>query len=318
MRIPAEHVSFLQKYYPFTENKQFLVDYFKKDWSQIRSQAAYLGIKRLVQYKRSPEAIEKSRLFHLGRKRSAETCLKISLSMKGKKPWITGKHHSENTKRKIGSANKGKTSWIKEKKRSDEFRHKISIASKGRTHSWETKQKLSILNRKERKNLGSHKSDIIKAYQDGYNASTIGALYKVSGSTILRRLKKWGEEIKPTQCRGYLFETNDGHFVRSRAEKLIDDKLFSLGVEHILEKKIAGKRYKCDWYLPDFDIYIEYWGLCGRKFYDKRKEKKIKIYRDNKLNLLSLYPNKTDKLERKLIPLLTTRKERDFRLTDFL
>ena len=309
MRIPPEHISFLRTYYPMTEERQFMMDYLKKDWKQIQSQAAYLGIKRFVKYKRTPESIEKSRLFHLGRKRPAETGLKISLKMKGKKPWITGKHHSEETKRKIGIANKGKIPWTKGRKRSAEFKRKISITSKGRKHSWKTRQRLSLLHKKELKNLEIYKDRIIKAYKEGYSANKIGINYGVHGNTIIRRLRKWGEEINNSKFNGHFFQAKDGHFLRSRAEKLIDDKLNSLGIKHIVEKKIAHSRYKCDWYLPAFDIYIEYWGLSGKESYDKRKDKKIRIYKNNGLKLISLYPYKTDKLERKLIPLLRLRNE---------
>ncbi|MBU0628278.1 MAG: hypothetical protein KKC75_03755 [Nanoarchaeota archaeon] len=318
MRIPPEHISFLKKYYPMTKDRQFLVDHLKRDWKQIASQAAYLGIRRFVKYKRMPEAIEKSRLFHLGRKRSRETCLKISLKMRCKKPWITGKHHSEETKRKIGIANKGKIPWITGRKMPAEVRHKISIAGKGRKHSWETRKILSILRKKERKNLEIYKDHMIRAYKEGYSANKIGVNYGVHGNTIIRRLRKWGESINNSKFNGHLFQAKDGHFLRSRAEKLIDDKLNSLGVGHIVEKKIANSRYKCDWYLPDFDVYIEYWGLSGKESYDKRKDKKIRIYKNNGLKLISLYPNKTDKLERKLIPILELKKVKNIQLTDFL
>ncbi|MBD3213422.1 MAG: hypothetical protein GF311_12515 [Candidatus Lokiarchaeota archaeon] len=42
-----------------------------------------------------------------------------------------------------------------------------------------------------------------------------------------------------------------------------------------------------DWYLSEFDIYIEYWGYFG-KDYMERKEKKIDLYEKGKLKLISI------------------------------
>jgi len=85
------------------------------------------------------------------------------------------------------------------------------------------------------------------------------------------------------------FKTLDGHIVRSKGELIIDNYLYILGFNHIYEKKIKilKNQVKCDWYLPDYDIYIEYWGFHGKK-YLKRKKEKIKLYKKAKLNLISI------------------------------
>ena len=44
---------------------------------------------------------------------------------------------------------------------------------------------------------------------------------------------------------------------------------------------------KYDWYLPEIDVYIEYWGYFG-KDYMKRKEEKLDLYRKGKLKLISI------------------------------
>ncbi len=85
------------------------------------------------------------------------------------------------------------------------------------------------------------------------------------------------------------FKCLDGHIVRSKGELIIDNFLHNNQIQHEYEKtiKVRGKPIKCDWYLPKLDIYIEYWGYFGKE-YMKRKEEKLKLYKQGKLTLLSI------------------------------
>ncbi len=99
----------------------------------------------------------------------------------------------------------------------------------------------------------------------------------------------------------------DGHLVRSKGELIIDNYLFFLGISHVYEKVIIlrGNNVKCDWFLPKFNLYIEYWGYSGEK-YNKRKEEKLKLYHKEKIRLISIenwmfydiYTNINRKLEK--------------------
>ncbi|TFG23093.1 MAG: hypothetical protein EU532_13785 [Promethearchaeota archaeon] len=85
------------------------------------------------------------------------------------------------------------------------------------------------------------------------------------------------------------FKCTDGHIVRSKAELIIDNYLYNCNISHEYEKaiKVNGKTILYDWYLPEFEIYIEYWGFYGKN-YMKRKEEKIKLYKKGKLKLISI------------------------------
>ena len=48
----------------------------------------------------------------------------------------------------------------------------------------------------------------------------------------------------------------------------------------------------CDFYLPKEKIYIEFWGYEEDSKYLNRKNKKIKLYKENELNLIEI-DNKT-------------------------
>ncbi len=83
--------------------------------------------------------------------------------------------------------------------------------------------------------------------------------------------KKWPAKYR---CR-------DGHYVRSRAELLIDNWLFAEGVKHIYEKQVTfpnNDKCLCDFYLPDLSAYIEFWGKTD-DYYVKRKNIKTSLYK---------------------------------------
>ena len=85
--------------------------------------------------------------------------------------------------------------------------------------------------------------------------------------------------------------TIDGHLVRSRAELLIDNWLYTSSIVHAYEKQVPVKEdLFCDFYLPKGDVYIEYWGLDNEK-YQKRKRIKKQIYSKYNLNLIELTDN---------------------------
>jgi predicted nuclease of restriction endonuclease-like RecB superfamily len=89
------------------------------------------------------------------------------------------------------------------------------------------------------------------------------------------------------------FRCLDGHLVKSKGELIIDNYLFFLGIQHIYEKVISlrGNKVKCDWYLPKYDIYIEYWGYYGKR-YNKRKKEKLRLYQKENIKIISTNINK--------------------------
>ncbi len=65
----------------------------------------------------------------------------------------------------------------------------------------------------------------------------------------------------------------DGHFVRSKAEMLIDNWLYMAEIVHAYERKLPVEEDAyCDFYIPTGKVYIEYWGYEEDSKYLKRKE----------------------------------------------
>lgn len=100
---------------------------------------------------------------------------------------------------------------------------------------------------------------------------------------------KHKRKVKGNKSKISKYRCLDGHLVRSKGELIIDNYLFFLGISHIYEKVIylRGNKVKCDWYLPEYDIYIEYWGYSGKKYF-KRKKEKLRSYRKEKKKLISI------------------------------
>ncbi|MHA1793773.1 MAG: hypothetical protein ACTSVI_14110 [Promethearchaeota archaeon] len=83
---------------------------------------------------------------------------------------------------------------------------------------------------------------------------------------------------------------NDGHVVRSRGEAMIDNWLSKNRITHEYEHqiKLGDAKIKYDWYLPEHDVYIEYWGLMQNKKYVKRRKEKEKLYAVHDKKLISI------------------------------
>lgn len=85
------------------------------------------------------------------------------------------------------------------------------------------------------------------------------------------------------------YRATDGHYVRSRAEMLIDNWLYTSRLVHAYERKLpVEEEVYSDFYLPDGKVYIEFWGMESDAKYAKRKEEKLKIYEKYGFNLIEL------------------------------
>ena len=84
------------------------------------------------------------------------------------------------------------------------------------------------------------------------------------------------------------YRTSDGHYVRSRAEAMIDDWLYNHRIVHAYERKLPVADVLSDFYLPQGNVYIEFWGKENDSDYVRRMHEKQEIYRRNNLQLISL------------------------------
>lgn len=90
----------------------------------------------------------------------------------------------------------------------------------------------------------------------------------------------------------------DGHFVRSKAEMLIDNWLYMAEIVHAYERKLPIEEdVYCDFYIPTGKVYIEYWGYENDQKYLARKKQKIEIYKKYGFNLIELQDEEVQNLD---------------------
>jgi phage antirepressor YoqD-like protein len=95
--------------------------------------------------------------------------------------------------------------------------------------------------------------------------------------------------------------TPDGHYVRSRAEILIDDFLYKNGIVHAYERRVnIDEEMYCDFYIPTQKLYIEFWGLEENEQYAERKKKKLELYAKYNLKLIEVNNSDIENLDENL------------------
>ncbi len=127
--------------------------------------------------------------------------------------------------------------------------------------------------------------------------------------TWLRRLMEDLTNHQPQY--GTQSTTLTGEHVRSKAEQTIADYLTRQDIAYQYEKTaktnailLKEKISRPDFFLPDYGVYIEYWGLLHaddsrlRKNYERTMKWKMAQYHKNKIKFISIYPNNLDNLDR--------------------
>ncbi len=82
------------------------------------------------------------------------------------------------------------------------------------------------------------------------------------------------------------YRTADGRWVRSKSEKIIGDWLYGHNIRYEYERQLANG-VTCDFYLPDTDTYVEYWGRDDEAYKRHRTEKE-RFYSKHGFKLVSL------------------------------
>ena len=102
-------------------------------------------------------------------------------------------------------------------------------------------------------------------------------------------------EIKVLESRYYnRYKCNDGHYVKSKSERDIDNFLNKYHIRHYYEPELSiddnpDHSIHPDFYLPQQDLYIEHWGKDNDKQYRESMEYKLDIYRKRKITLICTY-----------------------------
>jgi len=101
---------------------------------------------------------------------------------------------------------------------------------------------------------------------------------------------------------GYPTQTNKGEKVKSHAERTLADYFLRNGIKYEYEYKIQGIGNP-DFYLPDYDVVVEYWGLVDaddesvKTRYIRTMRWKMAQYHSRKIKFISIYPRNMSNLD---------------------
>lgn len=106
---------------------------------------------------------------------------------------------------------------------------------------------------------------------------------------------------------GTRYMTQNGEAVKSGGEKIIADYLNDSNIRYEYEKSAmaaSNRRIsRPDFYLSDYGVYVEYWGMVNtqhehtRQEYVKSMEWKIAKYHENGIKFISIYPEDLGNLD---------------------
>lgn len=87
--------------------------------------------------------------------------------------------------------------------------------------------------------------------------------------------------------------TDRGDLVRSNYERVVANFLYSQDIDYVYEKPLKlsdGRLFHPDFYLPDYDCYIEIWGMTGNGRYNYLRHGKRDEYARDSIKLIELWP----------------------------
>lgn len=122
----------------------------------------------------------------------------------------------------------------------------------------------------------------------------LSSIYDITGvdnasQTLSDSIKNTSSSVKLSEQIEAKYQTTDGHFVRSKAQMLIDNWLYMAEIVHAYERRLPiEESVYCDFYIPTGKVYIEYWGYDTDLKNLARKEKKRAVYDKHGFKLIEL------------------------------
>jgi hypothetical protein len=113
----------------------------------------------------------------------------------------------------------------------------------------------------------------------------------------------FGSKSEPPKQYGVKSYTENGTIVKSYSEKIIADYLDEINLQYEYEPIIHYVYARPDFYLPEHDVYVEFWGLIDaeephlRRRYEKSMKRKMAIYHKNNIKFISIYPRNLENLD---------------------
>lgn len=143
------------------------------------------------------------------------------------------------------------------------------------------------------KNLKSYLLNL--SFHEFKPLSNIGLVNYLTGKTPIELKEFWcnTNNVKFISTKFGNISYNNGKFYQSEGEFEIGKYLESIGIEFITHKQYENTFYITDFYLPGLDLYIEYMGMNGKSYDEKRKSL-------NKLNFKIIWSSDLNFIKNKI------------------
>ncbi|HMO50368.1 MAG TPA: HEAT repeat domain-containing protein [Kiritimatiellia bacterium] len=112
---------------------------------------------------------------------------------------------------------------------------------------------------------------------------------------VFLKRRNWETQVELNKT----IEAANGTVVQSDGERIIADELTAMGLAFRYDNRfriIKGYAIRPDFYLPELDVYIEYWGMEDNLDYRIGMLEKQKLYQQAGKRLISLYPREKPRL----------------------
>ena len=123
---------------------------------------------------------------------------------------------------------------------------------------------------------------------------------------VFLQRRNWETQVEMNKT----IEAADGTLVQSDGERIIAEGLAALGVVFRYDNRsriVKGYAIRPDFYLPEFDLYIEYWGMEDNLDYRIGMLEKQKLYQQAGKRLVSLHAHEKPHLREVLRERLSLR-----------
>ncbi len=116
---------------------------------------------------------------------------------------------------------------------------------------------------------------------------------------VFLKRRNWETQVELNKT----IEAADGTVVQSDGERIIADELTAMGLVFRYDNRfriIKGYAIRPDFYLPELDVYIEYWGMEDNLDYRIGMLEKLKLYQQAGKKLISLHAREKPRLRETL------------------
>jgi hypothetical protein len=116
---------------------------------------------------------------------------------------------------------------------------------------------------------------------------------------VFLQRRNWETQVELNKT----IQAANGTVVQSDGERIVAEELAAMGIAFRYDNRfriVKGYAIRPDFYLPEFDLYVEYWGMEDNLDYQIGMMEKKKLYQQAGKKLVSLYAHEKSRLREAL------------------